>query len=368
MSHSCVKDRGYSVAWIAAWLAIAGCGSSSPSTHPDSPPPVDASDGRTGSELPDGWVDDSDVIGNSSVELIRFVDSQRGFMLVSDGPAHGLHRTSDGGVTWVKADIDASPYGVGFSPGLDVLWLVGSGPPFRSADGGRTFARLDTLPSDFHGYAHLWDTQIGIVTSEVGDRVHRTIDGAATWTTHAFGRDLLPGTRRTVVLGDDVWIVGGPISAPEGKAAHVAHSPDRAVSWTVSTLQDNAHDLKGGQLLGAFAVSATDVWVVGQNRQIFHTTDGGTSWQQITGIPPQVLNPCEVLVRGNTVTVAASLNTPKDSYGILESTDGGTTFALTAVLPAPYLGDASGIHGMTAAPGGGYWIYGYAGLFYRKRT
>jgi photosystem II stability/assembly factor-like uncharacterized protein len=346
------------------WFATPGCAGGQGAMS-DAPPDGPGSASNDSGESI-GWVDESDLVGDSTVETVRFVDGLRGFMTASDGDGHGLYRTSDGGHTWAQADVDSRPIGVGFSPALDELWLVGNGPAFRSSDGGGSFGRLDTLPSDFYAQAYLWDAQTGIVTSEVGDRVHRTTDRGATWSTFTFGRDAFPGTNRMAVLADQVWLVGGPLSAPDGKGAHVAHSTDRAVSWSVTTLQDNAHGGTGGSLLGAFAVSPDDVWVVGANRQMFHTIDRGISWNQIAGLPPEVLHLCAVLVQGRVVTVAASLKDPTEGYAILESTDGGATFAVTTTLRAPRAWDALGVHGMTALPGGGYLIYGYAGLLYRK--
>jgi hypothetical protein len=99
---------------------------------------------------------------------------------------------------------------------------------------------------------------------------------------------------------------------------------------------------------------------------MFHTTDSGISWNQIAGLPPDVLHLCAVLVHGSIVTAAASLKDSAEGYGIVESTDGGATFAVTTILRAPRVWDALGIHGMTTLPGGGYLVHGYAGLLYRK--
>jgi photosystem II stability/assembly factor-like uncharacterized protein len=300
-----------------------------------------------------GW------FNGSTTELVRF-DGQVGFAAVSDGDQRGLYRSGDGGVSWQRLGVDATPFGVAFSPGRSRLWAVGNATAFVSADDGISFASL-SLPEDFYGSAELWDAVTGVVTSETGDVIYQTSDAGMTWSSHAFTRDVLPGTHRTATLQDQLWIVGGPSFTSNGTGAHVAHSPDRGSTWETFSLSDSiAH--QGGSLLAAAPISASNVWAVGENGQVFHTTDGFATWTQIATLPDGVLHVCAVTVQGETVRLAVTTTTHR--YGIVESNDGGGTFTWTAQLPAPDAWDAEGIRGLTMLPSGGYAFYGYAGLFY----
>jgi photosystem II stability/assembly factor-like uncharacterized protein len=290
-----------------------------------------------------------------TVDDVRFVDANRGLLASTE---QGLWRTADQGKTWSKVDVAATPVGVGIAPDLQHLYVVGSGQAFQSDDLGQTFTRLSP-PSDFHGWVVRY-ADSALVSSSTGDRVHRTTDGT-TWTTHAFTRDELPGTRRMFAQGDDVWIVGGAQLGTSGEGAHLAHSVDRGQTWSVSHLTDNAHSLTGGPLTGAFIVSATEVWLTGVHRQLFHTVDRGATWTQVKGLPADVDALAGVaVVHGKVVVVARST---KNEVAVLESTD-GATFTETATLAPPI--DAE-VHGVTLTPGGRVIAFGYAGLYFSKQ-
>src|SRR5262249_23649161 len=131
--------------------------------------------------------------------------------------------------------------------------------------------------------------------------------------------------------------------------------------FDITRLMDKAHDFKSGQLRGIAAVSADDVWVAGAARQIFHTTDGGKSWTQITGVPDLIDHFGDIGVDGQRVVAGAILQ--GNGLGIYESTDGGTSFNLldfSASCPTPGLCE---VYGVAMRPGGGAVAYGYAGTW-----
>src|SRR5262249_27333563 len=155
-------------------------------------------------------------------------------------------------------------------------------------------------------------------TSETSDRVQITEDGGATWTYKTFGRDALPGIPDFAVIGQMVWLVGGLSFPTHGDGTVLASSSDAGASWTVNRVMDKAHDFKSGQLRGIAAVSASDIWVAGEARQIYHTVDGGMSWKQVTGVPDTISRFGDIAVDGQHVVAGANL--VNNGVGIYEST------------------------------------------------
>jgi photosystem II stability/assembly factor-like uncharacterized protein len=181
---------------------------------------------------------------------------------------------------------------------------------------------------------------------------------------HLFTREVLPGTHHIESLGArNAWIVGGPSFNGDGTGATVAYSSDAAQTWTIANLTDNAHLFKGGSLHGIAVVSATELWVAGENRQVFHTTDGMHTWTQIKGIPSEILHFGGVAVRGNTIALAGTA--PPGDYVLYRSTDGGATFQIVDRRAAPGVWDAGGVHGVTQTNNGDLFVYGYDGLLWK---
>jgi photosystem II stability/assembly factor-like uncharacterized protein len=355
------------VSAVLALSLVTGCTiinrpTEQPADDPDAPAaPADPKAGANAS----GW--SQLAVDDSTIESVRFTDAMHGFALASDGASEGLLYTDDGGATWSHREVEVTPFGIGSSANSEQLWVVGSGPKsvWTSSDKGQTFAPLATTPGGWPAALHFFDLKTILVTDETGDTVSLSTDGGATWNKHAFTRDILPGTKALTVRGADAWIVGGPSYTPDGSGANIAHSPDSGKTWEITQLKDGAHLHKGGSLHALAAVSANEQWAAGDNRQLFHTTDGWKTSTQVKGIPASIHSFGGIVVRGSKISLAASSDA---GYALYQSTDGGKTFQVTddRGCPNPALCDDNGVHGMAAsADGSVLFVYGYAGLLWK---
>jgi len=232
---------------------------------------------------------------------------------------------------------------------------------WSSIDHGVSFSAVAWTLGGWPASVRFLDEQIVFMGDEVGDRVFRSADAGQTWAVHTFTRDVLPGTHAIESLGTSrAWIVGGPAFRGDGTGATIASWSDGAQTWTITTLTD--HDHVGGSLHGVAVVSAAELWVAGDNRQVFHTTDTMRTWTQLDGIPAEILHFGGVAVRGTTVVLAASI-APGD-YGLYRSTDGGATFQIIDRRVA-VAWDPHGVHGVTQTREGDLFVHGYAGLLWR---
>lgn len=313
-----------------------------------------------------GWMPAELLVGSATIETVRFIDDQHGFLAGSDGALHGLFATSDGGAIWQLRPLDVAPYGVGSSPSQTTILAVGSGtqPVWSSSDHGASFMAVAWTLGGWPASVQFLDEQTVFVGDEVGDRVFRSSDAGQTWSVHLFGQDVLPGTRAIESLGSShAWIVGGPSYRGDGTGATVAYSSDAAQTWTIAALTDRAHQRAGGTLCAIAVVSATEIWVAGENRQVFHTTDGMRTWTQLDGIPLDVRHFGGVAVRGNTVVLAGSIGS--GDYGLYRSIDGGDTFQIIGRRSRSGAWDPRGIHGVTQTSQGDLFVYGHDGLLWK---
>ena len=327
---------------------------------------AEGSDGRSG-QSPGGqaWMPAELLVGAATIEAVRFGDDQHGFLAGSEGALPGVFATVDGGAIWSIRQLDVAPYGVGASPSLTTVLAAGNGtrPLWSSSDRGASFVPVSWTLDGWPASVRFLDEQNVLMGDEVADRVFRSSDAGQTWSVHVFGRDVLPGTRAIESLGSrHAWIVGGPAFRGDGTGATVAYSSDAAQTWTIATLTDRAHSRIGGALHGIAVVSATEVWVAGENRQVFHTTDGMRTWTQLQGIPADILHFGGIAVRGNTIVIAGSIGT--SDYGLYRSIDGGDTFQIIGRRSRGGW-DANGIHGVTQTSQGALFVYGDAGLLWK---
>ncbi len=312
-----------------------------------------------------GWTFADIAIGDSSIEAVRFSDDQHGFLAASDGLSRGLYVTADGGATWQPRELDVRPYGVGASPSLTTILASGVGTPavWSSSDHGASFVPGTWTLGGWPAAVRFLDEQVVFMGDEVGDRVFRSSDAGQTWSLHQFTREVLPGTRAIESQGDrHAWIVGGPSFLGSGAGATIAYSSDAAQTWTITNLTDRAHLRTGGSLRAIAVVSTAEIWVAGENRQVFHTTDGMRTWTQIEGIPSDILHFGGIAVRGNTIALAAAL--ASGDYGLYRSTDGGDTFQIIDRRGGG-AGQSNGIHGVAQTSRGDLFVYGYGGLFWK---
>jgi photosystem II stability/assembly factor-like uncharacterized protein len=307
--------------------------------------------------------------GNSTIEAFEFRDDQHAMLAASDGAWRGFRVTADAGATWQARELDVVPYGIGGSPSGTTTLAVGDGarPVWRSTDRGASFAPVEWGQHGWPASVRFFDDSTVIMGDQVGDRLFRSSDAGQTWTTYTFTREVLPGTRDIEILGNHAWVVGGPAYNGNGTGATIAVSLDSGSSWTIKTIDDQAHLFKGGSLHAIAVVSADEIWVAGENRQLYHTTDGMQTWTQIKGIPASFLHFGGIAVRGETIVVAGSVLEGDQlfGYGLYRSIDGGHTFEIADQHPGPAVLDGLGVLGVEQTPNGDLYVFGYDGLLWK---
>lgn len=319
--------------------------------------------GEGSKSLGSGWTSIESPAGIAHINSINFVDGQRGWMATDDSPTspnRGAWYTEDGGKNWEHRRNDFNAYEVRFDANGERVWMGGSDRrELWVSDDGHDFRPMDNLENqDWISGIYFWDDNTGILTSETGDRVHRTTDGAESFVTTEFGRETATGINNLAVLGDEVWLPTGPAFNTDGTGATLLYSPDRGENWDVITLTDEAHHYKGGSLQAIHVVSSDEIWVAGGNRQMFYTKDGMQTWTQVKGVPSEVLSFNGIAAHGDHfIAVGGTISNGEFIY---ESQDGGESWELTVVntegvgsfdglsFPRPDLAFAYGYNGTLA--------------------
>lgn len=240
-----------------------------------------------------------------TVGSIHFFDAQNGVMLTPNAVYH----TYNGGDTWTAVGSSAGSFFLNHNLG----WYVSGSTARRTTDGGATW-QSGTMP------AGSWVYDVDFIDSNngwgVGDSVVHTTDGGLTWgTVNLPNQRYLPlwtvdfidsthGLAGGDVLNFDTYIIGTSdagatwtdwsngtnaetldLSAVDSShvwASHafgkVSRTSDGGAHWETRKLSDPyavMHSIDMADLLNG--------WTVGQNEEyarIYHTTNGGASWQR----------------------------------------------------------------------------------------
>lgn len=302
-------------------------------------------------------------IGDAPLHCVRFVDRNEGWAAGSDG---ALWHTIDGGASWelqptmtsgmIRALQFLTPY-TGFAVAREEVQSTGgsAGILLSTRDGGLTWSRL--APGALPGIQSVafFDENNGLAIGDGTDRwpggLYRTNDGGRSWTplpaarggawrsAHATDMNtavLVGSWGRLGVLRDGVFApadvdypgarhvrsvsVAGKRAVAVGQGGLVLVSPDTAgVRYGFADLGLNANELESVDLRGVCCVG-DHVWIVGSPGSIvFHSADGGTTWERISTGQSLPLNDVFFLdnLRGWAV---GELGT------ILATSDGGKTW------------------------------------------
>jgi photosystem II stability/assembly factor-like uncharacterized protein len=162
------------------------------------------------------------------------LDEQRALVV---GYAGKILRTEDAGYTWsiIPSGTDRALYAVSF-PDPDHGWIVGQdGLILHSGDAGKSWNRQAASAPVYLFDVDFVDAQNGWAVGDKATTVHTT-DGGATWITGKLGSD-------EKLTADEALLAQEPV------------------------------------LYGVRFVDAATGWIVGEFGNIYHTTDGGSTWR-----------------------------------------------------------------------------------------
>ncbi|MHB8684212.1 MAG: WD40/YVTN/BNR-like repeat-containing protein, partial [Dehalococcoidia bacterium] len=248
----------------------------------------------------------------------------------------------------------------------DVVWAVGPGGIFRSADGGRSwsvayigsgatgwFSAVAAAPDGLHGWAV---GGLGLIVA--------TADGGKTWTRQTSGTQVnletvaAVGNGSAIAAGVDIGFSDVVSAGP--KPHVIVRTDDAGTSWrelriapdyemsTVTFLRDGRH----GWMAGARWLCASDPNAgpaCARETAVFRSDDGGASWG--------LVNTAADLRRIAFVDATAGWATGYRCDGgvrcvpiVVRTADGGSTWTeVRALSESGYLGDIAGFDANAAA-------------------
>ena len=292
--------------------------------------------------LPDGsWIYD-----------VKFSDANNGW-----GVGDNMVRTTNGGATWQEVPLPQGSLPLWDVDFVDALHGIAGGDSFlntesviiTSTDGGANWAIRsngsinDVLDMVALDQDHAWTSH------DYGGKTSRTTDGGRTWQVTEVGDQFV------VLTGIDMadtlhgWTVGYDTTFLEGR---IYHTNDGGASW------QQQFDWGGDYLEGVDALDAQTAIIVGgysATGSIRHrTTDGGNTWQVLTNVPISAFFYDVFFLNSRTGWMVGG-----NGGDIVKTTDGGNTWAIQHT-PAQYT--LSSIHFSDANNG---WAGGYYGTLIR---
>ncbi len=224
------------------------------------------------------------------------------------GTHSGLFRSSDGGRTWRAAGADGSD-AMNLARTSAATWLAGHDVLMKSTDGGRSWHDVEPtgLPGlDVHGFAvdprnpqHVW-------AAIAGQGLYRSGDGGASF--ELVSTEVGGGVMALAVSSDGRLLAGdmqrGLLQSRDGRSWKVLlraqlaglaidpRDPRRILAAGPGVLLSTDGGVKWRQTLrldqgaGPVAWAPSDpgrAYVVGFDRTLYTTGDGGSSWRLVAG-------------------------------------------------------------------------------------
>ncbi len=212
------------------------------------------------------------------------------------------------------------------------VWVVGSpGILLHSSDGGVTFAPQGSIGSAALFNVDFVDEKIGWVAGRNG-LVMATTDGGATWTKQS------TGTNEPLLALDFVDARHG---MAVGNFAAAVRTDDGGKTWKPMRVAPEGED---PTLNGVALSSPTEAVVVGEFGGIYHTADGGASFEVVDGGVSESLFDVTSLPGGGVLAAGTE-------GGLVLSEDGGKTFTAVASGTSTHLFRVSAGGGRVFATG-----------------
>ncbi|PWA05678.1 YCF48-related protein [Flavobacterium psychrotolerans] len=281
---------------------------------------------------------------NKAGESMQFVSAAEGWIGLS---SNQLLHTTNGGELWsvvtpnstdVTFGVDAPGSRVSFinpSTGWVMKTLSNTNGDmlgavlYKTTNSGGTWSRtvLSTTAGDAgvqvqfvdatHGWVLIYNMTTGTPTFK------KTIDGGTTWTTTNGG-----GIFYYVDTTTGYSFSAGPNMLPPYT---IYKTTDGGSNWSPQFVDNTSGDMNAIQF-----TDANQGWIVGRNGKIFQTTNGGTTWTQISNSAFNTSYDYIALsfINGSTGWIAYKNNTNGNQY-MLATTNGGSTWS-TEALPFSY--------------------------------
>lgn len=234
-------------------------------------------------------------------------------------------RTIDGGATWQAGtvpgaerldfrDVDA------FDANTAYLLSIGNGESsqiYKTTDGGQHWTQqfINRNPKAFFDSMAFWDAKNGLAVSDPVDGrfvIIRTTDGGATW------KAIPPENMPPALEGEGAFAASGTCLRTQGKnnvwfatggakTARVFRSTDRGLTWQVAATPIIAGEAAAGIFSVAFKDAKHGIIVGGTyNKEseardnVAVTSDGGQTWNLVTGTLPGGFRSAVAYVPGTT--------------------------------------------------------------------
>ena len=210
---------------------------------------------------------EDDILRGDGVEGmlqdVYFMDDQNGLVVGNGGL---MLKTSDGGKTWEKVEVDMRPPGAGQRPGGG-----GGGPPAGFGRGG---------PAPLYNI-YFVDENVGYITGGRGT-ILKTEDGGKTWTrkmarSDTPGRGGRRGGIRANLMG--IQMISETTGFIAGSENTILKTTDGGETWIGSSERARVGETRNN-LENILFVSPTTGWVIGSFGTLLHTTDGGENWEK----------------------------------------------------------------------------------------
>ena len=194
---------------------------------------------------------------------VYFMDNQNGLVVGNGGL---MLKTSDGGKTWEKVEVDMRPPGAGQRPGGG-----GGGPPAGFGRGG---------PAPLYNIYFI-NENVGYITGGRGT-ILKTEDGGKTWArkmarSDTPGRGGRPGGIRANLMG--IQMINETTGFIAGSENTILKTTDGGETWIGSSERARVGETRNN-LENILFVSPTTGWVIGSFGTLLHTTDGGENWEK----------------------------------------------------------------------------------------
>ena len=182
------------------------------------------------------------------------------------GTHQGLFRSTDGGRTWTKAELDGKDAMNLARPSTDVVWAAGHSVLAKSADGGATWedVRPSGLPGlDVHGFAVDPRDSSTVYAAIAGEGLFRSVDDGRSFELRS--RDVGPGVMALAVLPD------GRVLAGDMQRGLLAVSANGGIDWK---------ELVQASVMGLAVNPVRPQFVLASGAGVLRSTDGGRTWAQ----------------------------------------------------------------------------------------